>query len=73
MTSVQSGKCIVSSLLSSRRINISQLKEEITSDMLIALSPSLHTLVTICLSIPVSIATVERSFSDMQLNKESPW
>ena len=44
-----------------------QLKELLTNDMLIALFPSLHKLATICLSIPFSTASVERSFSDMKL------
>ena len=34
-----------------------QLKELLTSDMLIALIPNLHKLATICLSIPISIGT----------------
>ena len=46
-----------------------QLKELLTNDMLIALFPSLHKLATICLSIPISTASVERSFSDMKLIK----
>ena len=43
-----------------------QLKELLTNDMLIALFPNLHKLATICLSIPISTASVERSFSDMK-------
>ena len=46
-----------------------QLKELLTNDMLIALFPNLHKLATICLSIPISIASAERSFSDMKLIK----
>ena len=44
-----------------------KLKELITNDMLIALFPNLHKLATICLSIPISTASGERSFSDMKL------
>ena len=46
-----------------------QLKELLTNAMLIALFPYLHKLATICLSIPISIALAERSFSDMKLIK----
>ena len=46
-----------------------QLKELLTNDMLIALFPNLHKLATICLSIPISTASVEISFSDMKLMK----
>ena len=46
-----------------------QLKELLTNDMLIALFPNLHKLATICLSIPISIASAERCFSDMKLVK----
>ena len=46
-----------------------QLKELLTNDMLIALFPNLHKLATICLSIPISTASVEQSFSDMKLIK----
>ena len=46
-----------------------QLKELLTNDMLIALFPNLHKLATICLSIPISTASAERSFSDMKLIK----
>ena len=48
-----------------------QLKELLTNDMLIALFPNLHKLATICLSIPISTASEERSFSDMKLIKNS--
>ena len=44
-----------------------QLKVLLTTDMLIALFPILHKLATICLSIPISTASAERSFSDMKL------
>ena len=45
-----------------------QLKELLTNDnMLIALFPNLHKLVTICLPIPISTASAEQSFSDMNL------
>ena len=46
-----------------------QLKKLLTNDMLIALFPNLHTLATICLSIPIPTASVEQSFSDMKLIK----
>ena len=46
-----------------------QLKELLTNDMLIALFPNLHKLANICLSIPISTASAERSFSDMKLIK----
>ena len=48
-----------------------QLKELLTNDMLIALFPNLHKLATICLSIPISITSVERSFSDMKLESQN--
>ena len=66
LTSAPSGKCIVSSL---KDDIFMQLKELRTNDMLIALFPSLHKLATICLSIPISTSSVERSFSDMKLIK----
>ena len=44
-----------------------QLKELLTSDMLTALFSNLHKLATICLSIPISTASAEQSFSDMKL------
>ena len=68
LTSAQSGKCIISSLQSKDDISM-QLKELLTNDMLIALFPNLHKLATICLSIPISTASVEQSFSDMKLIK----
>ena len=46
-----------------------QLKELVTNDMLTAMFPNLSTLGNICLSIPVSTASVERSFSQMKLLK----
>ena len=46
-----------------------QLKELLTNDMLIALFPNLQKLATICLSIPISTASAERSFSDIKLIK----
>ena len=48
-----------------------QLKELLTNDMLIALFPNLHKLPTICLSIPISTASAEWSFSDMKLINNS--
>ena len=44
----------------------SQLKELATNETLI---PNLHRLATICLSIPVGTASVERYFSQMKLMK----
>ena len=46
-----------------------QLKELVTNDMLTAMFPNLSTLGNICLSIPASTASVERSFSQMKLPK----
>ena len=46
-----------------------QLKELLTNDTLKGLLPDLHILASICLSIPVSTASVERSFSEMKLIK----
>ena len=46
-----------------------QLKHLIIDDMLITMFPSLHKLATICVAIPVSTASVERSFSKMKLIK----
>ena len=57
-------------LIKQSKDNISmQLKELLTNDMLIALFPNLHKLATICLSLPISTASVVRSFSDMKLIK----
>ena len=44
-----------------------QLKELLTNGMFVALFPNLHKLATLCLSIPISTASVEQSFSDMKL------
>ena len=52
VSSEQSGKRIVSSLLQPKDDVSMQLKELLTDDMLIALFPNLHKLATICLSIP---------------------
>ena len=46
-----------------------QLKELLTNGMLIALFSNLHKLATICLSIPIFIASAKWSFSDMKLIK----
>ena len=46
-----------------------QLKELLTNYMLIVLFPNLHKPATICLSIPISTASAEQSFSDMKLIK----
>ena len=65
------GKRIVSSLLIKQpKADISmQLKELLTSDMPIALFPNIYKLATYVLSIPISTASAERSFSDMKLMK----
>ena len=44
----------------------SQLKEQTTNETMIALLPNLHKLAAICLILPVSTASVERSFSHMK-------
>ena len=44
-----------------------QLNDLPTNNMLIALFPNPHKLVTIYLSIPISTASAEQSFSDMKL------
>ncbi|XP_065892412.1 zinc finger MYM-type protein 1-like [Dysidea avara] len=46
-----------------------QLQYLITDDMLITMFPNLHKLATVCVTIPVSTASVERSFSQMKLIK----
>ena len=43
-----------------------QLKELVSNDMLKTLFPNLSKIATICLSIPVATASVERSFSQMK-------
>ena len=47
----------------------SQLEDLVSNDMLATMSPNLHTIARISLSIPVAIASVERSFSQMKLIK----
>ena len=47
----------------------SQLKELVTNEMLSVMFPNLYKMATICLTIPVSTASVERSFSKMKLIK----
>ena len=44
----------------------SQLKELISNETMIALLPNLHKLDAFCLTLPVSTASVERSFSHMK-------
>ena len=46
-----------------------QLKELASNDMIKALFPNLSKIGAICLSIPVTTASVERSFSQMKLIK----
>ena len=46
-----------------------QLKGLLTNDMLLALFPHLHKLATMSLTIPVSTASAEQSFSDMEVIK----
>ena len=65
---------IVSSDLSTewktyRQLLIKQPKDDISMQLKIAFLPNLHTLATICLSIPISTASAEQSFSDMKLIK----
>ena len=52
-----------------RDTTASQLKELVSSDMLKAMFPNLHKMASIGLTIPVSTASVERSFSQMKLVK----
>ena len=44
-----------------------QLKELLTIEIFIALFPNQHKLATLCLSITISSASAEQSFSDMKL------
>ena len=46
-----------------------QLKELASNDMIKTLFPNLSKIGAICLSIPVTTASVERSFPQMKLNK----
>ena len=46
-----------------------QLKELVSNEMLQTMFPNLYKLVTIGVTIPVSTASVERSFSQMKLIK----
>ena len=46
-----------------------QLKELVTNEMLITTFPNLSKIASICLTIPASTASVERSFSEMKLIK----
>ena len=46
-----------------------QLKELVTNAMLVSMFPNLNALANICLAIPVSTASVERSFSQMKMIK----
>ena len=46
-----------------------QLHELVTNDMLKTMFPNLNIIANICLSIPVSTASVERSFSQMKMIK----
>ena len=47
----------------------SQLHELVTNETLISMFPNLNTLASICLTIPIGTASVERSFSHMKLIK----
>ena len=67
LTSAQSGKHR-QLLIKQPKDDIStQLKELVINDMLIALFPCLNKLATICLSVPISTASVEQSFSNIKL------
>ena len=46
-----------------------QLKELITNEMLVTMFPGLQKIASIGLTLPVSTASVERSFSQMKLIK----
>ena len=48
-----------------------QLKELITNEMLVTMFPNLHKVASICLTLPVSTVSVERSFSKMKLTKNT--
>ena len=45
----------------------SQLHELVTNETLISMFPNLNTLASICLTIPIGTALVERSFSQMKM------
>ena len=47
----------------------SQLHELVTNETLISMFPNLNTLATICLTLPIGTASVERSFSQMKMIK----
>ena len=47
----------------------SQLHELVTNETLISMFPNLNTLASICLTIPIETASVERSFSQMKMIK----
>ena len=68
--SAQSGKTYRQLLSKQPKDNLkTQLQELATNDTLIALLPNLHKLACCCLSLPISTASVERSFSQMKLIK----
>ena len=46
-----------------------QLKELTSHEMLVTMFPNLSALANICMSLPVSTASVERSFSQMKMIK----
>ena len=48
---------------------VSQLHELVTNETLISMFPNLNTLASICLTIPIGTASVERSFSQMKMIK----
>ena len=50
----------------------SQLHELVTNETLISKFPNLNTLASICLTIPNGTASVEQSFSQMKMIKDSP-
>ena len=47
----------------------SQLHELVTNETLISMFPNLNTLASICLTITIGTASVERSFSQMKMIK----